>query len=146
MKKEMIYAIITSNSRKTVVKKLEVKNGAVTYRSCSYDVTSDNFAIYKKLPVYFYDENNKLPHNPITQEVGKYSPAIYNKGLTTKIISELLAVLDGKGQLDFGVLLGIINLILIVGIGVLVVILNKNLVSYLEMLLTKIELFMGGTL
>lgn len=144
MKKEMIYAIITSNSRRTIVKKLQVKNSIVTFRGKSYDVTSENFGIFKKLPVYFYDENNKVPHNPISQEVGKYTAEIYNKGLRSKIISELLAVLEGKSPLDFSMILTIINFFLLIGVGVLVFVFYKDLASIILNVKTQIDTLLGG--
>lgn len=144
MKKNIIYAVIANNNRIVSIKKINLKKAEhFTVDGKSYDIDSNNLGLYKRRPIYFYDVNNPKPKNPVSLQVGKFTPDEYNKGLNTKIISELLAVLEGKPNIDISMVLTIINLLLIIVVGIIVFLTSKDIANAIQILKLQIDSLVG---
>ena len=145
MKKNYIYAVLFTNNRKLVIRKVELKeDNTFSYDNKSYNISKDDFVIYKKKYVAFmYNENNTNPIDPVTGTVTKNIPRDYNTALTSKLLRDLISQLGGN-TVNAGVILSIISMLLIVGVGVLMYITNNNLQVLIEDLQSKLNILLGG--
>jgi hypothetical protein len=143
-KKRYVYGAFVGNDRSFKVVKVLVKTGnTIEFQGKSFDINKDDFMLYKnKFIAYLFNENNTKPMNPLNCQVGKFTPEQYTKALRTKIVGELISVLDNR--VDSAVIFSIIIMLLVVGVGVLSYITNNNLQVLITDLQSKLNIILGG--
>lgn len=144
-KKNYIYAVLVGNNRMLSIKKvLLLADNTFSYGDKSYNISKDDFVVYKKKFITFmYNENNTNPFDPVTGNITKNLPRDYNTALTSKLLRDLISQLGGN-ILNVGMVLSIITMILIVAVGVLCYFVNNGLQTQIADLQSKIAILLGG--
>ena len=143
MDKGKVRIIIAKPERELQIAKIRPKENLLEIDGKTFDLDKEKFIVYKGMPTYFYNFNNTVPLDPYSLQITEYTPELYNAGLESKIVRDIIDSSKKQSKLDLPIMTLLIGGITLVGLGIAVYLLNDKLTSVQEQLNTLLEILEG---
>ena len=117
MDKGKVRVIIAMPERELMIKKVKPVESLIHIDNKTFNIDKENFIVYKDMPTYFYNADNTVPLDPYTAQITEYSPELYNAGLESKIIRDIIESGKKTSKLDIPVITLIASALTILAVG-----------------------------
>lgn len=137
--KGKVRIIVAKADRELLIAKIKPKDNLIQLQDKTYDLDKEKFIIYKGMPTYFYNYNNTVPLDPYSLQITEYTPELYNAGLESKIIRDIIDSGKKTSAFDIPIMTILISGLTLIGLGIAVYFLNDKISNLNDQLNSIIE-------